>query len=99
MPNLWPWGAGNAADGKRIPANATAYHCDGGKTFYVRYLDDGAAWIFFPERQVRLEKTATTTGARYSNGIATLEVDGAAATLTDGPSVSYLGCKKPTTSQ
>lgn len=94
--NLWPLGDSTPVERSRVPTNATEYRCDGGKTFYVRYLEEGAAaWVFFPERQVRLEKAASSAGARYTNGNATLRVEGADVTLTDGPAVSYLGCKTP----
>jgi membrane-bound inhibitor of C-type lysozyme len=93
--NLWPFGESKSPERTRVPANATEYRCEGGKTFYVRYLEDGAAWVFFPERQVRLEKAESSAGTRYTNGIATLKIEGAAVTLTDGPSISYLGCRTP----
>jgi len=96
--NLWPLGDSTPVERSRVPTNAVEYRCEGGKTFYVRYLEEGAAaWVFFPERQVRLEKAASSSGTRYSNGNASLRVDGADVTLTDGPAVSYLGCKTPGT--
>ena len=98
--NLWPFGESgkSAGPGPRGPENASEYRCDGGKTFHVRLLDGGnAAWVFFPDRQVRLEKVAGDSGKRYSNGIATLSIDGAEATLTDRPALQYSGCKLPGT--
>lgn len=94
--NLWPLGDSTPVERSRVPANAVEYRCEGGRTFYVRYLEEGAAaWVFFPERQVRLEKAASSAGTRYTNGNATLRIEGADVTLTDGPAVSYLGCKTP----
>ena len=92
--NLWPFGGGKEAERSRTPAHATEYQCNGGKRFYVRYLDSGgAAWVIFPEREFRLDKVASESGARYSNGIALLETNGSEATLRDGPTSAFTGCK------
>lgn len=93
--NLWPFGDDSrTASAPRAPENATEYRCDGNKSFYVRYLDGGkTAWVIFPDRQVSLEKVSTESGSRYSNGIAVLDVDGAAVSLTDGSLISYQNCK------
>lgn len=76
------------------PANSTEFMCEGGKHFYVRYMDNGnTAWVIYPDREVALSKEAS--GSRYSNGVAVLEIKGNEATLNDGPGVSYTGCKTP----
>jgi len=92
---VWPFNDKSGASAQSHgPANATEYRCDGGKRFYVRYLDNGAtAWLIYPDREVGLAKAAS--GSRYSNGVAVLEINGDQATLTDG-TVSYSGCKVPT---
>lgn len=91
--NLWPFGGEGAQDRPIKPANSTEYQCNGGKRFYVRILDNGAAaWLIYPDRQVRLDKVSSAAGARYSNGIAMLEINGTEATLTDGPAIAYTGC-------
>jgi membrane-bound inhibitor of C-type lysozyme len=93
---LWPFGGEGEARQSKVPANAIAYHCDGNKRFYVRYLDNGAtAWLIYRDREVSLAKTAS--GTSYSNGIAVLEINGNEAKLTDG-TISYTGCKGPTPS-
>jgi len=92
--NLWPFGGDREQDPSRTPAGASAYQCDGGKRLFVRYLDNGAAaWVILPEREFRLNKAASTSGSRYSNGSAALEIMDKAATLTDGGVVTYAGCK------
>ncbi|MGE5027578.1 MAG: MliC family protein [Betaproteobacteria bacterium] len=92
--NLWPFGGDGAQDRPLVPANATEYQCGNGKRFYVRSLDNGAAaWLIYPDRQVRLDKVKSAAGERYSNGIAMLEINGDEATLTDGPAISFTGCK------
>ncbi len=98
--NLWPFeeSSGNTRPGQRGPENATEYRCEGNKTFHVRYLEGGkSAWIFLPDRQVRLDKIAGEGEGRYTNGIATLVVQGMEAKLTDGPSISFSGCKTSAT--
>lgn len=92
--NLWPFGSDTAPERSRAPANATEYQCDAGKRFYVRYLDGGgSAWVILPEREFRLDKVAAASGTRYSNGSATLEVNGNEAALADAPAISFIGCK------
>lgn len=90
--NLWPFGG--ETNQARAPSDATEYQCAGGKRFYVRYLDNGgAAWIILPEREFRLDKVTSAAGTRYSKGIATLDINGNAATLADGSAISFVGCK------
>jgi membrane-bound inhibitor of C-type lysozyme len=94
--NVWPFGEGTTVERPRGPENATEYRCEGGKGFYVRYLDGGAAaWVIYPDRQVRLDKVAGSAVGRYSNGIAVLQLDGDKASLTDGPAINYTACKAP----
>lgn len=76
------------------PANATEFQCDAGKKFYVRLMDNGStAWLIYPEREFGLNKATGGTGTRYTNGIATLNINGNEATLDDGPAIAYKGCK------
>jgi membrane-bound inhibitor of C-type lysozyme len=95
MPSLWPFGEERNMERSRVPANSVTYQCAGGKRFYLRYLENGAAaWVILPEREFRLDKVAGG-GTRFGNGKAELQVNGEEATLTDGPTVSYSGCKIP----
>lgn len=91
--SLWPFGREEIRERPRTPTNASSYQCANGKRFYLRKLDDGAAWVIFPDREVRLDK-ATGSGNRYSNGIAVLTLNGNEATLEDGAANSFAGCKK-----
>ena len=89
---VWPFGDKSAPNQPKRLANATEYQCDGGKRFHVRYEDNGnTAWLIYPDREVALAKEASAT--RYTNGIAMLEINGADASLKDGPTVAYSGCK------
>ena len=79
----------------RAPTDAVEYRCEGDKKFYVRMLDkDNAAWLIYPDREVRLDKTGS--GNRYSNGVATLDINGEQSSLNDGPKVAYKACKAVT---
>jgi|SRR3989338_7330341 len=91
--NLWPFDGAKSGGQSPTPSNATKYQCDGGKHFYVRYIDNGnAVWLIYPDREVSLAK-ASGPGTSYSNGVAVLNVNGNEATLTDGPAISFSGCK------
>jgi membrane-bound inhibitor of C-type lysozyme len=92
--NVWPFGGDKEQDSLRTPAGATAYQCEGGKRLFVRYLDNGAAaWVILPDREFRLNKAASASGTRYSNGSTTLDVKDGGATLADGAAVTHAGCK------
>src|SRR4030088_2556420 len=72
LPTLWPLGERDL-ERSRVPANSITYLCAGGKRFYLRYLDNGAAaWVILPEREFRLDKVAGDAGTRYGNGKAVL---------------------------
>ena len=91
---LWPFDGDRGQDRAGVPTNATEFQCNGGKRFYLRYLDNGTAvWLMYPDRQVRLDKVDSTSGTRYSNGIAMLEINGNESMLADGPALSFTGCK------
>jgi membrane-bound inhibitor of C-type lysozyme len=88
-----PFSGNKEQDTTRAPAGASTYQCEGGKRLFVRYLDDGAAWVILPGREFRLNKTDATAGTRYSNGGDTLEVNDSGITLSDGATVTHTGCK------
>jgi membrane-bound inhibitor of C-type lysozyme len=91
--SIWPFGGDKAGERPRAPPNSTEYQCDGGKRFYLRYLENGAAaWVIFPDREIRLDKVTDASGTHYGNGIAVLDVNSNAATLADGP-YSFANCK------
>lgn len=91
-----PLVGGSASSQARVPANATEYQCANGKKFYVRMLDNGTtAWLIYPDREVGLPKASS--GNRYTNGVAVLEINNGEATLNDGPAIAYTGCKVPGT--
>lgn len=72
------------------PKNATRYLCKSGQSFYVRLLNsENAAWLIFPNREVRFEKS----GDRYTNGSAALELKDSEANIVDGSDVTYKNCK------
>ena len=80
----------------RTPANAVEYQCAAGKRFHVRTLEGGAAvWLMLPERELRLDRLGEGAGSRYSKGNTVLEINGNAATLTDGATATFRDCKLP----
>ena len=96
-PKLWPFGA---QDGRApVPENAAQYRCNAAKSFYLRMLADGDAWVILSEREFRLAKVAADGGRRFSNGAATLDLGQGAeaeASLNDGPAIAFTGCKAAT---
>ena len=94
MPSsLWPFSDDKNMERSRVPANSVTYQCAGGKRFYLRTLESGAAaWVILPEREFRLERVSGDA-ARYGNGRAVLTVTAEETSLTDGPTVSYTGCR------
>ena len=94
---VWPFDGDSGGGQVRGPANATQYLCDGNKNFYLRMLDNGAtAWVIYPNREVGLSRTGDS-GTRYTNGVATLDLAGPGAKLSDGPEINLTGCKPATT--
>jgi hypothetical protein len=73
------------------PPNATHYFCNSGSSFWLRDLSDNAKWVIYPDRQIRLDRDKDNP-KRYTNGIATLEMDGNTISLIDGPQISYTNC-------
>lgn len=92
--NLIPFMGDKQVERSRVPANSLTYQCAGGKRFYLRYLDNGAAaWVILPEREFRLDRVLNET-SKYGNGKALLSV-GEETSLVDGPTVNYAGCRIP----
>lgn len=86
-------------DGSRVvvPENATLYRCDAGRSFYLRFLATGEAWVILPGREFRLDKLAADSGTRYRGAGATLDLKGAdlsEAALDDGPANQFTGCRR-----
>jgi hypothetical protein len=93
--SLLPFGDGKTVERSRVPANSVTYQCAGGKRFYLRTLDNGAAaWVILPEREFRLDRLAGEAG-RFGNGKAVLTIAGEEVSLSDGPTVNYTGCRIP----
>ena len=87
-----PFTGNSGEERPRTPANATEYHCAGGKSIYVRTLDAGAAvWLILRERELRLDRIGTSN--RYSTGNTVLTLDGGNASVADGGPPTYSDCK------
>lgn len=89
---IWPFGE-EAPTQAAAPQNATHYRCVGGKSFYLRMLADGDAWVILSERQVRLAKSGSA--GRFTSGATELLLAAAEADsiLNDGPNNPHTGCK------
>lgn len=89
-PKIWPFGESGPRERAREPANAREYTCASNKSFHVRSLDGGAVWLILPEREVRLERLGDN---RYGKGTLVLELGQDGASLVDGATTTYSGCK------
>ncbi|MDW8469992.1 MAG: MliC family protein [Burkholderiales bacterium] len=90
---LWPFG--EPSERARAPADAIAYRCDGGRAFYVRMIENGAAaWVILPEREIRLDRTGAAAGTNYAHRDTRLELKGTEASLYDGATPLFTGCKR-----
>ena len=86
--SLWPFGG--TTERPLAPPDGTQYRCAAGKVFYLRYLENNAAaWVILADREFRLDKD----GARFTNGVAVLTVEGDTLALNDGPGNLYSACK------
>jgi membrane-bound inhibitor of C-type lysozyme len=91
--SLWPFG--EPAERTRAPQDATAYRCDGGRTLYVRVIENGAAaWVILPEREIRLERTGAAAATNYAYRNTLLEIKGDEAALFDGATPLLAGCRR-----
>lgn len=86
---VWPFADKESAT-PGVPANAVEYRCDGGKRFFVRYTGNNV-WLILPEREIHMNKAAGDT--KYVAGNTTLVLGGEQATLSEGGSILYSGCK------
>lgn len=92
--NPWPFGGVREVERPRVPPGANEYLCVGGKTLFLRWFEGrSAVWVILPEREFRLDRQGAT--GRYGNGVAVLSEEGGEIALSDGPQVSYSGCRAP----
>jgi len=99
MLNPLSWWSGPPAErAQTLPSDATAYACDGAKKLVVRYLSgEKSVMIVFPEREFRLDQTASGSGIRYTNGTTTLSSKDDDVTLEESGSVTFANCRKTAT--
>jgi hypothetical protein len=88
-----PWGG--VREQSRIPADATAYTCNGGKTLYVRYGPSAQyAMLLYPDREFRLDSQGGPAATRFSNGRTVMSLNGDELRVEEGGNAVYSGCKK-----
>lgn len=93
MSSLNPWSG--PTERSRVPTDATAYACNGGKTLYVRYGPSAQyAMVLLPDREFRLDAEAGPAASKFTNGRTTLAVKDGDVSLEENGSVLYAGCKK-----
>jgi len=91
----WPFGGSSQPAPERIPAGATEYACADNKRLLVRYTPDGkSAWVIYPDREFRLDRVASGSGERYTNGSTTLATQGDEVLLEADGARQFGGCKK-----
>ncbi len=92
------WSSDSAGrDRPRYPPGATVYKCNDGKQLAVRYLDGGkSAMMIYPDREFRLDRESSASGARYTNGRTTLSTKGTDATVEEGGQTLFAECHTAT---
>jgi len=93
--SLWPFGGGKSEDPNRVPPGVTEYSCAQGKRLLVRYAADGkSAWVIYPDREFRLDRVASGSGERFTNGVSTLATQGDEALLDAEGARQFTDCKR-----
>ena len=90
-----PWSSSSGSDaGPQTPPGATAYACEGNKRLLVRFESNGkSAWVIHRLGEYRLDRVATASGDRFTNGVTTLAVKDGEATLDEKGAVEFAKCK------
>ena len=93
--SMWPFGRSASDETARIPAGATEYACAAGKRLLVRQTGDGkSVWVIFPDREFRLDRVATDSGDRFTNGVSTLSTQGDETTFEEAGTRLFAECKR-----
>jgi hypothetical protein len=88
----WP-GRSDGPIPERLPAGVVDHTCAGNKRLLVRFEPDGkAAWVYFPDRQFRLDRVGSAD--RYSNGGTSLTVSGESLSLDEDSRRTFDDCKR-----
>ena len=90
-----PWLRSSAeVAGPYTPPGATGYACEGGKRLLVRVEADAkSAWVIYPDREFRLNRTASASGEQFSNARTSLTIKDGEAVLEEGVAVQFAKCK------
>jgi membrane-bound inhibitor of C-type lysozyme len=89
-----PWSKSSGSAGPYTPPGATAYACAGGKRLLVRFESDAkAAWVIYPDRQLRLDRVTAASGQEFSRAGTTLTVKEGETMLTEAGALQFAGCK------
>lgn len=92
-----PWSRSDEEQAKRLPDGAVEFQCAQAKTLLVRHATDGkSVWVFFPDREFRLDRSASSANERYSNGATTMTVESEGIALDVDGTRQYAECKRKT---
>jgi len=92
---LWPFGRSGSEQPVRLPEGAVEYTCAQGQRLVVRFTTDGkSAWIYFPDREFRVDRAGAGPGDRYSNGVSTLVSRDGVLTLDSEGGARLVDCKR-----
>jgi hypothetical protein len=95
--NWLPWARSDEEQPKRLPEGAVEFQCAQAKTLLVRHAADGkSVWIFFPDREFRLDRIASSANERYSNGATTMTVESEGIALDADGTRLYAACNRKT---
>lgn len=90
-----PWGSSDKEQPRRLPDGATDLQCAQNKRLVVKYSGDGkSVWVLFPDREFRLDRVATSSTERYTNGPTSLTVESDGIALDVDGARQYAGCSK-----
>jgi membrane-bound inhibitor of C-type lysozyme len=90
-----PWARSDQEQPRRLPEGAVEYQCAQDKALLVRHAADGkSVWVFFPDREFRLDQSAAGGAKRYSNGPTTMTVEADVVGLDVDGARQYADCKR-----
>ena len=88
-----PWSKSTGPSGPYTPPGATAYACESGQRLLVRFESDAkAAWVIYPDRQLRLDRVTSASAQEFSRAGTTLTVKEGDTMLVEAGAVQFSGC-------
>jgi len=90
-----PWPSSSAdTKGPYTPPGAKGYACEGGKRLLLRFEGDAkAAWVIYPDRELRLNRAAAASAEQYSSARTVLTIKDGEVVLEEGGALQFAKCK------